>query len=286
MQPYLIAGVALLAGMAGPARAATPDCGSGPAAAAAANAASYEMLDWAPFRRPERGWAIYANKTAAEIATRCTIDTPGFAAALALWQAAHGLPATGVFDAPGFAVMNAGWTAARPHLPAASDGSCAPAAPDLLSLASAAESYGNKSIMLRSDALAAYRRLRAAARRELPAGDADWFRIFSGFRAPAADAERCLVDGNCDGVVRAACSVHRTGLAIDLHVGHAPGFGPDQSDDTNRRAMVRTLAYRWLITNAARFGFANYVFEPWHWEYVPPPQAMASTTPPAPGKTR
>ena len=282
----LIAGLALLAGVPVSAQGAMPDCGTGPAAAAAANAAGFNTLDWAPFRRPERGWAVYANKIAAEIATRCTIDTPGFAAALARWQVAHGLPATGVVDAPGFAVMNAGWTAARPRLPVASDGSCAPAPPGVLALASTSESYGNKVIMLRRDALAAYRQLRAAATRELPPVDADWFRIFSGFRAPEADAQRCLVEGNCDGIVRAVCSVHRTGLAIDLHVGHAPGFGPDSSDDGNRRAMVRTLAYRWLVTNAARFGFANYVFEPWHWEFVPPSRSMASTRPPAPGKTQ
>ena len=100
--------------------------------------------------------------------------------------------------------------------------------------------------------------------------DPEWFRIFSGFRAPEADDLRCATDGNCQGIVRATCSAHRTGLAFDIHVGAAPGFGPDSSDDANRRAMVATLAYRWLVTNAARFGFVNYVFEPWHWEWSAP----------------
>ena len=27
-------------------------------------------------------------------------------------------------------------------------------------------------------------------------------------------------------------------------------------------------AYRWLVRYAARFGFVNYAFEPWHWEWV------------------
>lgn len=264
-----------------PAAAAAADCADGPVAAAAANAASLETLQWAPFRRPESGWATYAVKIAVEIDTRCAAMTPGFAAALARWQAAHHLPPTGVFDAAGFAVMNTRWTLARPFVIAARGGACPlPPMPGALATASPAESYGGKTIQLRGDALQAYRRLRAAARAELPPGDPDMLRIFSGYRAPDADDLRCLVDGNCDGTARAVCSAHRTGLAIDLHVGHADGFGPDSSDDTNRRAMVRTLAYRWLVTNAARFGFFNYVFEPWHWEWGPPAAPNPRQAPP------
>ncbi len=35
--------------------------------------------------------------------------------------------------------------------------------------------------------------------------------------------------------------------------------------------MVQTPAYRWLLANARRFGFVNYVFEPWHWEWTGEP---------------
>jgi hypothetical protein len=252
-----------------PAAVGAAECGDGPAAAALENAASLETLEWTPFRRAERGWAPYAVKVAVEIDTRCGAATPGFAAALARWQAAHRLPATGVFDAAGFAVMNTRWTLARPFVVATRGGGCPlPPPAEALAVATPAESYGGKTIMLRADTLAAYRRLRAAARAELPPGDPDTLRIFSGYRAPEADDLRCQVEGNCDGGVRAVCSSHRTGTAIDVHVGHAEGFGPDSSDDGNRRAMVRTLAYRWLVTNAARFGFFNYVFEPWHWEWA------------------
>ncbi|MFZ4689977.1 MAG: hypothetical protein ACOYLS_12115 [Polymorphobacter sp.] len=272
---------ALMLAMSLPGAAQAADCTLGPVDAATTNAASLETLEWAPFRRPELGWAIYAVKIAAEIGTRCPADTPGFAAALAQWQAAQRLPATGVVDIPGFAVMNARWTLARPFVLATRGGACPlPPAADTLAIAAPDESFGGKTIALRSDALAAYRSLRAAAGRELAITDPGWFRIFSGFRAPDADDLRCQTDGNCNGIVRATCSAHRTGLAIDLHVGHAPGLGPDSSDDVNRRAMVRTLAYRWLVTNAARFGFQNYVFEPWHWEWSP-----ASTSPPPAAKT-
>ncbi|GGE10712.1 hypothetical protein GCM10011529_16380 [Polymorphobacter glacialis] len=262
--------------------AAQADCTAGPAPAATANATSFETLAWAPYKRPETGWAIYANKIAAEIGTRCAADTPGFTAALARWQAANKLAPTGVFDLPGFAVMKTKWTLARPFARLMRGGAC-PEPPDAsrLATASPAESYGGKSIQQRADALAAYRRMIASARASLPpGGDPNWFTIFSGFRLPLDDDVRCIIDNNCYGVVRANCSAHRTGLAFDLHVGAAAGFGPDSSDNSNRRFMTRTLAYRWLVSNAARFGFVNYVFEPWHWEWSPP-----STSKATPGKT-
>lgn len=82
---------------------------------------------------------------------------------------------------------------------------------------------------------------------------------------------RCTLQGNGDGTRRARCSAHRTGLATDLWVGWVPGFCPDSSADINRRAMVATPAYRWLLDNAARHGFVNYAFEPWHWEWTGEP---------------
>jgi LAS superfamily LD-carboxypeptidase LdcB len=263
---------------------AAPSCDVGNMAAAVANAASLESLEWAPFRRPERGWAIYATRVATEIGSDCPAVSAGFAAALARWQAQHALPATGILDVESFATMNGKWTLARPFVVQTRGGNC-PAPPPASALATArpSESYGGKTIQLRADALAAYRRMVAAAHQTLKTRDPLWFSIFSGYRDPAADDARCLLDGNCQGVTRAACSAHRTGLALDLHVGAAPGLRPDSSDDANRRAMVHTPAYRWLVTNAGRFGFINYVFEPWHWEWSDPsPPSPAPASPPLP----
>ena len=274
-----IMGFALLLATRPPANAA-PACGVGPAVAAAVNAVTLQTLDWAPFRRQELGWAVYATRIAFEIETRCPAVSPGFAAALVRWQARHQLPSTGILDLDSFAVMNGKWTLARPFVMLTRSGGCpAPPPPSRLALAEARESYGGKTILLDADALAAYRRMTAAARLSLKVRDPQWFTIFSGFRDPAADDIRCMMEGNCQGITRAACSAHRTGFAIDLHVGTAPGFGPDSSDDANRRAVVRTLAYRWLVANAARFGFTNYVFEPWHWEWSPAdPGGMQQST--------
>ena len=272
--------------MPGVAASAAPECQNGPIESAAVNAASLNSLEWVPQRRPERGWAVYATRIATEIGTRCAADTPGFAKAFADWQRRNALSPSGVVETASLAVMNTRRTLARPFVIQTRNGSCpSPPPVDRLATATASESYGGKTILLRADALAAYRRMVAAARRSGAAQDPVWFVIFSGFRDPAADDARCLIEGNCQGVVRAACSAHRTGLAIDLHVGTAPGFGPDSSDDTNRRAMVKTLAYRWLVTNAARFGFVNYVFEPWHWEWsapAPPRPAPPRPAPPYP----
>ncbi len=150
-----------------------------------------------------------------------------------------------------------------------------PAPPPEASLAAvpAADSYGGKSLLLRPRALAAYGRMLAAARAEVPAIRADprLMTLFSAYRSPAYDAARCAREGNCQGVVRASCSAHRTGLAIDLYLGAAPGLAPDSSDDANRLAISRGPAYRWMVANAARFGFVNYPFEPWHWEWTGEP---------------
>ena len=246
--------------------------GAGGTVAAVANAASIETLAWAPFGRAETGWAIYAPKVAVEIGTACAPTEPGFGRALAAWQGAHRLPASGSFDAATFAAMKAKWQAARPfaHI---KPGACPPPPPpERLAAADVSEGYGGKQVVLRPAALTAYRAMvNAAISAGLHRHDPRALQLFSGFRDPVSDAARCTAEGNCNGIVRAACSAHRTGLALDLWVGQAAGFGPDSTADVNRRAMVATPVYRWLLTNAARFGFINYVFEPWHWEYAGEP---------------
>ncbi|WP_309606689.1 M15 family metallopeptidase [Phenylobacterium sp.] len=246
-------------------------CAEGPADAAAGNRLSLPALVWAPFNRPETGWEIYAPLIAREIATPCPPDSPAFAAALAAWQARQGVPADGLMTEAVFARLKDLVQIRRPFVQLSARQVC-PKAPaeSALALATPLEGYSGKAIQLRPGALAAYRRLAAAARAEDPwiAADPRSLTIFSGYRSPEADAARCASDGNCNGVVRATCSPHRTGLAVDLYVGQAPGFRPDSSAEANRLAMSRGAAYRWLVSNADRFGFVPYPFEPWHWEWT------------------
>jgi zinc D-Ala-D-Ala carboxypeptidase len=119
--------------------------------------------------------------------------------------------------------------------------------------------------------LAALLRMAAAARAATPDADPDRLKVFSGYRSPSYDDARCETEANCNGLGRAACSSHRTGLAVDLDLGFAPGFAVDSSADENRLFQTRTAAYRWLVRHARHYGFVNYVFEPWHWEWTGEP---------------
>jgi len=243
-----------------------------PENAAAVNAASLSTLAWSPFGKPETGWEIYAPRIAAEIGTTCGPGSNGFASALARWQGAHGMPKTGVVDPAVFGAMLTRWHLARPFVRVNREGTCPGAPPEAnLAVAKPEESYGGKAIRLRPGALEAYRRMAGEARAAGVLAKPDALRIFSGFRAPEADAQRCARDQNCQGLIRTICSAHRTGLAMDVVIDAAPGFGPDSSADANRLAMTRAPLYRWMIVNAGRFGFVNYAYEPWHWEWTGEP---------------
>jgi hypothetical protein len=239
--------------------------------AARANRINLRSLEWAPFGRPERGWEIYAPLIQREIGTACAPTTAGFAAAYAQWQADQRFFPTGVVAEEDFLRLKGVLQTKRAFVRLAALGICPePARETALAEAHPGEGYDGKAVQLRPGAFAAYRRMVEAARAEEPeiARDPRYLTIFSAFRSPAYDAERCEREQNCNGIVRAVCSPHRTGLAMDLYVGEAPGFGPDSSADASRRFMTHSPAYRWLVANAARFGFVNYPFEPWHWEWT------------------
>lgn len=249
-------------------------CATGPEDAARANAASLDTLVWAPFGRVETGWRSYAPLIARELRTGCEPQTPGFAAALAAWQEVQRLPADGAMSPPVFDRLKGVIQTRRPFVQLTAQGLCPnPPADGALAAATPAEGYAGKAILLRPGALAAYRRMAAAARAEDPriAADPRNLTIFSGYRSPAFDAARCVRERNCNGLARATCSSHRTGLAMDVYVGQAPGFGPDSSADLNRHFMSLTPTYHWLVANADRFGFVPYPYEPWHWEWTGEP---------------
>jgi hypothetical protein len=252
-------------------------CQSSPsyAAASSANAASSVTAQWSAFGRPELGWQVYAPLIARELGVPCPPQSQAFATALAAWQVAHQLGSSGVMDQATLHALDVTWLRRRPFLAASAHGHCPnPPAPGGLVTAAPSEGYLGKPIQLRPAALAAYRRMVAAARAESAAVAANpkLLTIFSGYRDPAADAADCALKGDCDTPARAGtCSAHRTGLAMDIYLGSAPGYPPESSDDVNRLYEARTPAYLWLVANAARFGFTPYPFEPWHWEWTGEP---------------
>lgn len=254
---------------------ATAGCTPAPqfADAARENARDLTDLDWAPFRVPERGWDAYAPVIARTIGTSCAPDSAGFAGALAAWQQRQGLPATGRIDAAGMEKMRVAWMLDRPFVVATRDGRCPPGAPETaLVQARPEEGYWRKAVQLRPAALDAYRRMVAAARRDVPglAADKELLTLVSGYRSPQEGAARCA-NGGCGGPARANCSAHQTGLAMDLNVGAAPGEDVASTSDVNRSFQAKTALYAWLVANAGRFGFVGYPYEPWHWEWTGEP---------------
>ncbi len=98
---------------------------------------------------------------------------------------------------------------------------------------------------------------------ELAEGE-KFLRIVSAYRSPAYQAELRRKEPNAGRGALAKFSPHSTGQVLDLYVGGEPVT----TKDHNRLLQVQTPAYKWLVKNANRFGFYNYFYEPWHWEYV------------------
>ena len=243
--------------------------------AAFANFISVNSLEWTPFNTMEWGWQTYVPLIQQEIGTRCAVGTVRFAQALAQFQSQRGLISNGIFDDAAFQTFKGLWQERRPFIMARVRGEpCPPPPPlsDLGYLVEQEEHADRLTRLLRRDVLVAYRRMVQAARREVPevATNPELLQIFSGFRDPEADAARCAAQGNCDGLRRAVCSAHRTGTAVDLYVGQAPGLGVDNTSPPSRQHMSQTPTYMWLVRNARRFGFVPYAFEPWHWEWIGP----------------
>ncbi|MDY6924997.1 MAG: M15 family metallopeptidase [Pseudomonadota bacterium] len=254
-------------------------------APALANALSHGALQWAPFGPTESGWETYLPLMQQELGTGCAPGSPRFARALADFQYANGLPATGWFDPATFQVFRGLWQERRPFIMERVREQPCPDPPPLYQLGYLVESEEHAdrlTRLLRRDVLAAYRLMVAAARQEVPevAANPELLQIFSGFRDPEADAARCAAQGNCDGLRRAVCSPHRTGTAVDLYVGQLAGLGVDNTSPASRLHMSRTATYRWLVRNARRFGFVPYVYEPWHWEWVSPTGGYAAAAAP------
>jgi D-alanyl-D-alanine carboxypeptidase len=241
----------------------------GPASFMAAASQNRETLNasvFAPFGVPEAGWAIYAPLIAREIGTTCGPDSVGFAAAFSRWQTAHNLSGAGRVDAPALSLLATTWLLRRPFVRAMKIGCPPPPSAESLATASPAESFGGKVIQARPAVLNAYRQMVAAARQEI-ALPPPLLTIASAYRGPVEEGARCA-DGSCGNPAKARCSAHRTGLALDLYLGSAPGRQPFSTANEDRLFQSRSPAYGWLVRHADQFGFVPYPFEPWHWEWT------------------
>lgn len=252
----------------------TPAETSFAAEAARQNAALKDNLRWTFGGKQQRGWAIYVPLIGHLVGTNESATTDGFAAHLARWQQSAGLAASGVLDEGTLMKMVATWQAQRLKNRAYPQ-------PDQLVTVSAAEFYDpSRAAELRQverQTYAAYKRLLVAAMRESwlqPATRPDgelaasekYLKIISAFRSREYQDRLRKLEPGAGRAALAVNSPHFTGSALDLYVGGEPV----ETRDGNRALQIETPAYRWLVRNAARFGFCPYFYEPWHWEYCAP----------------
>lgn len=129
--------------------------------------------------------------------------------------------------------------------------------------------HPRSGIRLHHAAYAAYRQLKQAA--EAGGVPANLLTIVSGHRSVATQTRLWTAALARYGSPEAARvfvappggSPHHTGRAIDFYLGLP-------NDSSNIPALRNTAPYRWLVCNAAQFGFTPYAAEPWHWEFNPP----------------
>ena len=239
--------------------------------AAAENARLKDNLVWNFGAKEQRGWYLYAALIRQTVGTEAGEATDEFARAVAVWQAKNGLRETGVIDRETLYRMIEFWQSRRVK------SSVYPADEDLLD-APIADFYDSSRdvelLKVERETYRAYKKMVAAAAADLrlktnkdgePAGDEKFLRIISAFRSREYQAKLRAASPQSGRAGLATNSPHFTGRALDIYVGGEPTI----TKDFNRAAQIRTPAYRWLVKNAARFGFYPYFYEPWHWEYAP-----------------
>jgi zinc D-Ala-D-Ala carboxypeptidase len=243
------------------------------AAAVSENLRLRTDLTWTFGGKTQSGWAIYEPLIADTVGSKSDATTPAFASSLASWQSAHGVMATGIIDETTLAALMKYWQSqrlGRSDFPG----------PEKLITAPLTDFYDPTRspdlLQLERRTYVAYKRMIAAAARDLGreirftrSGDLapgeKYFRIVSAFRSQEyQDQLRARSPGSGRAAI-ALHSAHNTGQALDLYVGG----DPVSTKDPNRLLQTQTPVYKWLVRNAHKFGFYNYFYEPWHWEYVP-----------------
>ena len=240
--------------------------------AASRNAQLQTSLEWSFGSKPQRGWSLYVPLIANLIGSDANGAAGSFAARLSLWQKENGIEPTGVLDGATWSRMVSTFQFRRLN-------SRESTTPSLLITIPIADCYDpTRAEELRkvdSETFAAYKRmiaaaiadqslgLQAAGKGQLASGE-QFFKIISAFRSREYQDQLRRQSPNSGRAGLAINSPHATGRALDLYVGGEPV----DTKDENRAIQTGTPVYRWLVTNAGRFGFRPYFYEPWHWEYV------------------
>jgi D-alanyl-D-alanine carboxypeptidase len=241
-------------------------------AAAAQNALIKTALLWMFGGKSQQGWLIYLPLIESLIgAEPGSVNTPGFAAAVAHWQKSSQLQQTGVIDDETLGQMIRSWQSLRTYK------SDYPP-PDQLVLVSPDDFYDPERVdelrMVERQTFEAYKRMVAAAAADSTLGlkvtngelarSEKYLKIISAFRTREYQEQLRRQSPKAGRGALAMSSPHFTGRALDLYVGGEPV----ETRDANRMWQVQTPVYRWLVKNASHFGFVPYFYEPWHWEFI------------------
>ena len=127
--------------------------------------------------------------------------------------------------------------------------------------------YQGEQVQLQRCAATRYQAMLAAARRD--GIQAPLLELTSGYRSAAYQKtlfDRALARYGSYAEARKwvappGTSSHQSGRAIDLKMSTRYS-----NDSSNVSALRSEPAYRWMERNGARFGFAPYSREPWHYE--------------------
>jgi zinc D-Ala-D-Ala carboxypeptidase len=230
-----------------------------------------DSLGWAFGGKSQRGWALYSPLIVN--LTGCESEAPGreFAQCVSEWQKARGFESTGVLDSNTWSEMISLFQSRRMKQKN-------PADPSELITIPISDCYDperpEELRKVERETFAAYKRMMAAAvadpslkLKTTGAGtdsDEKYLKIISAYRSREYQEQLRKQSPNSGRAGLAVNSPHFTGRALDLYVGGEPV----NTKDENRSLQTKTTVYRWLVKNAARFGFQPYFYEPWHWEYV------------------
>jgi D-alanyl-D-alanine dipeptidase len=241
-------------------------------AASSSNLQLQTTLEWSFGGKRQHGWDLYTPLIGDLIGAGVDAGGNEFAMRLSLWQKEKGIEPSGVLDGLTWSQMVSRFqsrrNAGRPY-----------SAPNQLVTVPISDCYDpTRAEELRSaepETFAAYKRMVAAAVADSSLGlqvggngqlasNEKFLKIISAFRSPAYQQQLRRQSPNSGSAGLATNSPHSTGRALDLYVGGEPVSTKDQ----NRALQTQGAVYRWLVKNAARFGFQPYFYEPWHWEYV------------------
>lgn len=251
------------------------------AGAAGQNLNLKNNVSWAFGGKTQRGWYLYESLISELINAEKSGDAEDFADALAKWQKSAGLDPTGILDETVLAAIIKTWQQNRLKF----SGS---ASPDELLIAPSTDFWDaarpDELRQVERETYAAYKKMVAAAAADKSlnlkndangnlAADEKFLKIVSAHRSRGHQQRLRAASPNSGRAGLAVNSPHFTGRALDIYVGGEPVT----TRDDNRAVQVKTPAYRWLVKNAAKFGFKPYFYEPWHWEYAPDEMAAAES---------